>query len=53
VVSFGWSPLLTPVLALAALLPAAVLFAKIKPGEASLTGQSIARQAVSEEGAVS
>ena len=48
VVSFGWSPLLTPVLALAALVPAAVLFARIKPGEASLTGQ-----AVSEEGASS
>ena len=48
VVSFGWSPLITPVLAVAALIPGVILFARSNPGEASLTGH-----ALSEEGSAS
>ena len=48
VISFGWSLVLMPVFAIAALVPAAMLFVRVKPGEGSVTGT-----ALPEKGALS
>ncbi|MFT5286452.1 MAG: NADH-quinone oxidoreductase subunit H [Planctomycetota bacterium] len=54
VVSFGLSPLLMPIFAIGALVPAVMLFAQVKPGEASVTGGAQPEKgALSEKGAVS